>query len=224
MTFNISRKLLAVLAILLTMTACATHSPSQTDYTAFRNSKPRSILVLPPINDSMEVGATYGMLSQMTMPLAEGGYYVVPVAEMEETFRHNGLTTANDIQSVSAEKLRTIFGADAALYTKITAYGSSYRVIASTTTVTALAKLVDLRSGETLWSGLATANGSEVGNNFSIGFGLIGAVVESAVKHVVNVASDKSWPVAGLTSQRLLATGGSNTLLYGPRSPKYGTD
>lgn len=224
MTFNISRKLIAVLSILLTMTACASRSPSQTDYTAFRNSKPRSILVLPPVNDSKDVGATYGMLSQMTMPLAEGGYYVVPVAEMEETFRHNGLTTANDIQDVSAAKLRSIFGADAALYTKITAYGSSYQVVASTTLVTAAAKLVDLRSGETLWSGSATANGKEVGTNVSVGSGLIGALAQAAVTHVVNVTSDKSWAVAGLTSQPLLATGGSNGLLYGPRSPKYGTD
>ncbi|SAK97586.1 lipoprotein [Caballeronia fortuita] len=223
MTFNISRKLIAVLSILLMLTACASRSPSQ-DYTAFRNSKPRSILVLPPVNDSKEVGATYGMLSQMTMPLAEGGYYVVPVAEMEETFRHNGLTTANDIQDVSPAKLRDIFGADAALYTKITDYGSSYKVIASTTRVAATAKLVDLRSGDTLWSGSASANGNEVGTNVNVGVGLIGALVQAAVTHVVNVSSDKSWPVAGLTSQRLLATGGPNGLLYGPRSPKYGTD
>ncbi|WP_321793191.1 DUF799 domain-containing protein [Caballeronia sp. J97] len=224
MNFTISRKLIAALSILLSLTACASRSPSQMDYTAFRNSKPRSILVLPPTNDTNEVGATYGMLSQMTMPIAEAGYYVVPVAEMEETFRYNGLTTANDIQNVSAEKLRSIFGADAALYTKIKEYGSSYRVIASKTTVAAEAKLVDLRSGETLWSGTATANGNEVGANFSVGSGLIGALVQTAAQHVVDVTRDKSWAVAGLTSQRLLATGGPNGLLYGPHSPKFGTD
>ncbi|SAK59495.1 lipoprotein [Caballeronia calidae] len=224
MTFNISRKLLAVLSIVVALTACASRSPTQTDHTAFRNSKPSSILVLPPINDTNEVDATYGMLSQMTMPLAEGGYYVVPVAEMEETFRHNGLTTPNDIQGVAPDKLRSIFGADAALYTKITKYGSSYRVLATTTEVAAEARLVDLRSGETLWKGSAKANGSETGNDFTVGGGLVTALVQTAVKHAVNVTTDKSWAVAGLTSARLLATGGSNGLLYGPRSPNYGKD
>ncbi|SAL13258.1 lipoprotein [Caballeronia turbans] len=221
MTFLISRKLVAVVSVLLMLSACASHSPSQTDHAAFRSNKPRSVLVLPPLNDTNDVNATYGMLSQMTMPLAEGGYYVVPVAEMEETFRRNGLTTANDIQNVAPEKLRSIFGADAALYTKITDYGSSYRVIANRTVVAAQAKLVDLRSGDLLWSGSATANGSEVGGDFSVGSGLVGALVQNAVKHVVNVTTDKAWSVAGLTSQRLLATGGTNGMLYGPRSPKY---
>ncbi|AQH01289.1 DUF799 domain-containing protein [Caballeronia cordobensis] len=223
MTLNISRKLIAVLSILLFLSACAS-SRSQPDYTAFRNSKPRSILVLPPINDTNDVNATYGMLSQMTMPLAEGGYYVVPVAAMEETFKHNGLTLPNEIQDVAPAKLRSIFGADAALYTKITDYGSSYRVIANKTQVSAQAKLVDLRSGETLWNGSATANGSETGFNVSVGGGLVSALVQTAVSQAVNVATDKSWDVAGLTSQRLLATGAPNGLLYGPRSPKFGTD
>ncbi|BAN25130.1 DUF799 domain-containing protein [Caballeronia insecticola] len=223
MTLTFSRKLFAVLSILLTLSACVS-SPSKMDYTAFRNSKPRSILVLPPINNTTDVNATNGMLSQMTMPLAEGGYYVVPVAEMEETFKHNGLTMPADVQAVAPDKLRSIFGADAALYTKVTEYGSSYRIIGSKTVVTADAKLVDLRSGDTLWSGSATANGSETGANISVGVGLIGALAQVAVQHVVNVVSDKSWTVAGLTSQRLLATGGPKGLLYGPHSPKYGTD
>ena len=224
MTFKFSRKLFAALSVLLMLSACVS-APSQSDYTAFRNSKPRSILVLPPLNNTTDVNATNGMLSQMTLPLAEGGYYVVPVAEMDETFKHNGLTTADDIQGVSAAKLRKIFGADAALYTKITQYGSSYQIVGSKTVVAAEAKLVDLRSGDTLWSGSATANGSEVGGNVSGGgFGLIGALAQVAVQHIVNVVSDKSWDVAGLTSQRLLATGSPNGLLYGPRSPKYGTD
>jgi hypothetical protein len=220
----LSRQLFAVLSLLLMLTACVS-SPKQQDYTAFRNSKPRSILVLPPVNNTTDVNATFGMLSQMTMPLAEAGYYVVPVAEMEETFKHNGLTTPNDIQALAPGKLRSIFGADAALYTNVTSYGSSYRVIGSSTVVAATAKLVDLRSGDTLWSGSATANGGEVGGNVGVGsFGIVAALAQVAVQHVINVVTDKSWDVAGLTSQRMLATGNQNGLLYGPRSPKYGTD
>ncbi|WP_277186656.1 DUF799 domain-containing protein [Caballeronia sp. BR00000012568055] len=219
-----SNKLCVALSALILLSACAS-GPKQVDYTAFRNAKPRSILVLPPVNQTSEVNATYGMLAQMTMPLAEAGYYVVPVAEMDETFKHNGLTTPTDIQNVAPAKLREIFAADAALYTTVTDYGSKFVVVGSKTNVTANTKLVDLRSGNELWSGSATANGSEAGANVAVGGGsLIGVLVSAAVSQVVNASTDKSYTVAALTSQRLLSAGGANTLLYGPRSPKYGTD
>ncbi|WP_244814767.1 DUF799 domain-containing protein [Caballeronia sp. Lep1P3] len=226
MTMTFSRKLIAMFGALLMLSACASRAPQQqqADYTALRNSKPRSILVLPPVDQTADVNATHGMLSQMTMPLAEGGYYVVPVAEMEETFRHNGLTTPADIQNVAPAKLREIFGADAALYTTVTDYGTKYVILDSKTTVTANAKLVDLRSGDELWKGSATANGKEVGYNVTVGGGLIGMIATGIGTQVAHTLSDKSYDVAGLTSQRLLATGGQKGLLYGPRSPKYGTD
>ncbi|MDR5853279.1 DUF799 domain-containing protein [Caballeronia sp. LZ062] len=225
MNMNFSRKLFAMLSALLMLSACASRAPNQTDYTAFRNSKPRSILVLPPINETSDIGATHGMLSQMTMPLAEAGYYVVPVAEMDETFKHNGLTTPTDIQNVSPAKLREIFGADAALYTTVTSYGTKFVVVDSQTVVAAKAKLVDLRSGDELWKGTASANGNEVGYNVSVGNGsLVGLLVQGIAKQVTHSLTDKSFDVAGLTSQRLLATGNNAGLLYGPRSPKFGTD
>ena len=220
----LSLKLIGALCVLVSLTACVAHAPRQADYTAFRNSKPKTIVVLPPINETADVNATYGMLSQMTLPLAEGGYYVVPVVEMEETFRNNGLTTPTDIQNVTPDKLRSIFGADAAVYTKITQYGSKYTVIDSTTIVSANAKLVDLRSGDTLWYGSASATGKELGGNVNVGGGLIGALVQAAVKQVAHTLSDESHDVAALTSGKLLSSGGPNGLLYGPRSPKYGTD
>jgi hypothetical protein len=158
----------------------------------------------------------------MTMPLAESGYYVVPVAVMDETFKQNGLTAAADIEATSPAKLREIFGADAALYSKVTQYGSVYRVLDSATVVTASARLVDLKTGDVLWQGSASANSNE-GNNYA-GGGLIGMLVTAAVKQIANSLTDKGHDIAGVTSYRLLNAGPPNGLLYGPRSPKYGTD
>jgi hypothetical protein len=114
------------------------------DYSAFRESRPKSILVLPPLNDSPDVNATYSMYAQTTLPLAESGYYVLPVTLVDEAFRQNGLTAPADIQQVPLKKLREIFGADAALYIKVTHYGTKYMIISSETRVSAEAKLVDL--------------------------------------------------------------------------------
>jgi hypothetical protein len=200
------------------MAGCAT--TKNVDYSAFKASKPRSIVVLPPLNESPEITATYSMLSQATLPLAEAGYYVLPVALVDETFRQNGLTVAGDMHSVSVTKLREIFGADAALYINITQYGTQYQVINSAAVVTASAKLVDLKSGETLWTGQASASNAE-NNNRS---GLIVMLVTAVVKQIINTATDASHQVAGVTSARLLSAGHPGSILYGPRSPKYGTD
>ncbi|MGR3911330.1 DUF799 domain-containing protein [Burkholderia sp. SR8] len=218
---TLSFKLMSVLSIVALLSACA-QPVKRPDYTAFKKSQPRSILVLPPINDTSDVTATYGMLSQMTLPLAESGYYVVPVAVMDETFKQNGLTNAAEIQQTSPAKLREIFGADAALYSKVSQYGTVYRVLASATVVSASAKLVDLRTGDVLWQGRASASSDEGGNNG--GGGLIGMLVVAAVKQIANTLMDQSHSVAAYTSSRLLSAGPPSGILYGPHSPKYGTD
>jgi len=84
--------LLKSLALGLTLTllgGCVTQTPY--DYTAFKQSKPRSILVMPPVNSSPDVQAGYSMLSHVTLPLSEAGYYVLPVAVVDETFKQNGV-------------------------------------------------------------------------------------------------------------------------------------
>ena len=112
-------------ATAIILSACSATAPQPFDYSAFRESKPRSILVLPPLNESPEVKASAGMLASSTQPLAESGYYVFPVAAVAETFKQNGLDNAHDIHQVSLEKLNRIFGADAVLYIKINQYGTS---------------------------------------------------------------------------------------------------
>lgn len=195
---------------------CATQKPY--DYSNFKEARPASILVLPPLNSSPDVNATYSMLSQTTGPLAESGYYVFPVTLVDETFKQNGLTTPADIHNVSISKLRDIFGADAALYINVKQYGTSYVIISSETRVTAEAKLVDLRSGKTLWTGAATASSAEGESNNG---GLIGMLVKAAIKQIIETVSNQGHVIAGKTSNRLLAAGHPNGILYGPRSPKY---
>lgn len=214
------KRLIAVSAVTLLAAGCA--APKRVNYAAFKESRPRSIVVLPPLNESPEVQATYSMLSQVTYPLAESGYYVLPVTLVDETFKQNGLTTAGDIHEVPPAKLQEIFGADAALYITVSKYGTSYMVISSATVVTARAKLVDLKTGKTLWTGSASASNDEGGN--ASGGGLIGALVAAAVKQVINSVTEAGHTVAGVTSQRLLSAGRPGSILYGPRSPKYGTD
>lgn len=210
------QRVLPLLAISLLLGGCATRQPY--DYSTFKEARPTSILVLPPLNSSPDIMATYSMLSQTTVPLAESGYYVFPVTLVDETFKQNGLTTPADIHSISLSKLRDIFGADTALYINVTQYGTSYRIISSETRVTAEAKLVDLRSGKTLWAGSATASSAEGDSNNG---GLLGMLIKAAIRQIVETVSSQGHVIAGKTSARLLSAGQPNGILYGPRSPKY---
>jgi hypothetical protein len=212
-------RLCAGLVAAIVLAGCT--PPEKADYTAFKQSRPRSILVLPPLNESPDVKATYGVYAAVTQPLAEAGYYVLPVALVDETFKQNGLANAGEINTVPAAKLRQIFGADAAMYVTVTEYGTSYQVIASATVVAAKAQLVDLKTGATLWTGSAAASSNE-GQGAS--GGLIGILVTAAVTQIVNSATDAGDAIAPITTARLLSGGLPNGILYGPRSPKYGSD
>ncbi|MDR0219353.1 MAG: DUF799 domain-containing protein [Enterobacteriaceae bacterium] len=203
--------------LLLALTGCVQHQPY--DYTALKESNPTSILVLPAVNKSVDVKAAGSVISQVTYPLAESGYYVFPVAVVEETFRQNGAADANDIRNISYKKLHDIFGADTALYLDITQYGTQYQIISSDTRVSASARLVDLRTGKQLWNGSATASTAE--QNSNSGGGIIGMLVSAAISQIADTIMERGHDIAGITSNRLLRAGWDGQLLYGPRSEFY---
>lgn len=209
-------RLTSVSAALL-LTACAVQKPAY-DYTAFRASRPASILVLPPLNKTVDVRASYSLMSTVTAPLAESGYYVFPVAVVDQTFKENGLGQPDDMHQAPLVKLREIFGADAVFYVTVEAYGTKYMVIDSTTVVTANGKLVDARTGAVLWQGRATASDAE--NRQNSGGGLVGILVTALVRQIVGGVSDPGHGLSHVTSARLLNAqpGG---LLFGPHSPQY---
>ncbi len=207
---------LGLLALATLVTGCAV--PSKVDYSAFRQSKPRSILVLPPMNLSPDLRAPYSMMATVTSPLAESGYYVFPVALVDQTFRENGMTNPSETHDAPPAKLAEVFGADAVLYITINEYGAKYILFDSQVIVSASARLVDLRSGDLLWEGKASAFNAEGRDNS--GAGLAGILIGALVRQVANNLGDQGYPVARITSNRLLSArpGG---LLPGPRSPEY---
>jgi hypothetical protein len=206
---------------LMLMGGCASQPQKTYDYTEFKASNPKSILVLPPINKTTEVRAPYSLLSQVTFPLAESGYYVFPVSLVDETLKENGVTQAQDAHELPTAKLYEIFGSDAALYITVTQYGTSFKVVDSHTNVAAEARLVDLRTEKVLWSGKAFASSAEQQNQQQGGLALM--LISAIIKQIADTVTDKSNPLAGVASRRLLTAGSNEGLLFGPRSPQYGT-
>lgn len=219
---NKTRTLTIAAAAAAALLAGCAHRPAPYDYTAFKKANPSSLLVLPPVNESPEVKAGPSIWAQATLPLSEAGYYVLPVTLVDETLRQNGIQTANDAQDIPPPKLREVFGADAAVYIKVTKYGTAYHVISSDTEVAAEARIVDLRSGALLWEGRAVASSAEQGS--SGGGGIAGLLVAAVVKQIINTATDASYGYAGIADARLLGAPHYNSVPAGPRSPAYGRD
>ena len=216
--------LIAVIGLLFC--ACATE-PALKNYPDFRESRPLSILVMPPVNRSPDIKAQATFLATATVPLAEAGYYVIPVALSNETFRQNGMTVAEEAQAIEFGRLREIFGADAALYITITRFGPRYQVINSALEAEASAKLIDLRTGLELWSGYAAVTDNSVDSlgRIDSGESLIAALISAAVSQVINTVTDSSFYVGRKANYRMLSGGERrNNILYGQYHPKYGED
>jgi len=201
-----------LLALLTLLGACANESIPP-DHSALINHRPDSLLVLPPLNSSVEENAVPAILASSTAPLSEMGYYVIPVTNMMETFAQNGLLTAADIHTVPPAKLREIFAADAALYMEVDKYGTRYIVIDSVTEVSVAAKLIDLRSGAgTLWENrVDLAVGTRSSNQ-----GILGALVSAVVNQIANTVRDNDYPVSKQAMSVLFQTR-HNALIHGHR-------
>ncbi|MBM4310841.1 MAG: hypothetical protein FJ119_07835 [Deltaproteobacteria bacterium] len=190
-----TRRWLAVLACSVVMTSGCATTMAPYDYTAFETSRPRSIVVIPPLNNSIEVNAPYVYLSTITRPLAEKGYYVFPVYMIDYFFKENGLPTPEDMNGIPLEKIGEHIGADAVLYITIEEWGQKYQVIQSVTKVRATLKLVDVKTGALLWDSTSVAEASS-GDG---GGGLAGMLVNAVVTQVLN--STVSDPTPGLARQ-----------------------
>ena len=197
-------------------------APQHFDYTAYKQMNPKSILVLPPLNNSLDIAASYSVLSTVTAPIAEAGYYVYPVAVVAQTFKENGLQNAGEIHQVPLAKLQQIFGTDAVLYITVEKYGAVYQILQSNVIVTVNANLVDAKTGTSLWKGSSTASSAEQQGNS--GGGLIGILVTAAIKQMINSVGDSGYPIARVATSRLLTPTAGGGLLHGPRSPLYGVE
>ena len=210
--------LVAAVGTLAFTQGCAT--PPAFDYSAFLSAKPASVLVLPPLNESPDVKGTQGVWAHATRPLAEAGYYVLPVTLVDTMLKENGVQTPADAHEIPHPKLREVFGADAALYLTVKQYGTRFAVLSSETRVDVQGRIIDLRDGQVLWSGQAAASSAEQSSNAS--GGLAGLLATALVKQIVETATDHGYNVAAIADQRLLAVPRHNGLLPGPRSPLFG--
>ena len=120
-------------------------------YTKFFENHPRSVLVLPPFNESTAVDAPILFNTTVSRPFGEKGYYVFPVFLTKDVLLDMGLSDEGLLKETPLQTFKDVFGADAVLYITVKEWVTTYLAIVSSVTVKASYKLVDTTTEEVLW-------------------------------------------------------------------------
>lgn len=212
----------ALAVVALSMTACA--ETEKKDYSKFRSDNPRSILILPVINNTVEVTAPKYFLSSISVPVARRGYYAFPVNLVRGVLNEEGLSDANLVHDADPTVLGALFGADAIMYIEIEKWETQYIVISATTTVSFTYVLKSGRTGEELWRESSTMAYSPQSSNTGGGLaGLLAQVIVAAVKAAVQKAAPNYMPLAQKANENAVSNPGTG-LPAGPYHKEYGTD
>ena len=208
----------AVVALGLLATGCAT--PPRSNYTQFRAENPRSLLVVPVVNRSVDVDAPDYFLSTISRPIAERGYYVFPVNLVKRVMEDEGLADADMVHANDPRKLSKMFGSDAVLYISIQRWDAQYAIITTTVTVELQYELKSGRSGETLWANkqklVYQPQGSSSGNPMA-------DLIVKAIVAAIEKAKPNYIPLARQANTQAVSTKGQG-LPAGPYDPSYQSD
>ncbi|HTJ96349.1 MAG TPA: GNA1162 family protein [Rhodocyclaceae bacterium] len=207
-----NRIVLALMSVLLV--ACNATQPIKQDLSAFRAAPPRSILVVPVVNQSLDVDAPNYLLSALPVPLAEKGYYVFPVNTTKYILEQEGFYESDRIHNEAPQVLAKMFGADAILYVVIKRWDAQYAVLSAAVTVEFDYRLIN-KDGIELWKDSRKVVYSPQNNNQ--GGGAIGALIGAMVNAAITRAAPDYMPLARQANQQALS--GPNALPNGPYFP-----
>lgn len=204
------KNVIMALAVMLLVGCVA--QPVKYDMSAFQAAAPRSILVVPTINKSLDVDAPNYVLSTLPIPLAEKGYYVFPVNTTKYVLEQEGMYEADRIHTQPTESLAKLFGADAVLYVTINRWDAQYAFIATTVTVDFDYRMVS-KDGTEIWKEHKVMQYSPQNNNNS------GSPIADLIIAVVNAAVARAAPnyipLAQQANQQVFVFG-QNALPNGP--------
>jgi hypothetical protein len=188
--------LLLLLLIFLTLVGCAPKL-YLSKQEKFLSASPHSILIVPVVNNSVDITAADYMLSTLTIPLAERGYYVFPINAVKRVLEDDGLADSSLVHSAPTSKLTNLFGADVVLYVAIEQWDAKYAVLTTTTTVAIAYQIKDGKTDDVLWENrVKMVYQPDPGvNSGSVG-GLVASLIVKAVVAAVEKGSPNYMPLA----------------------------
>ena len=211
--------LLSLFISLVILSGCAGTSmvTKGSEFPKIYEEQPRSLLILPPMNESSDAEAKGYYMTTVEMPFAQMGYYVFPVEMVSDIMKQEGVYDTELLYNMPLDKFYEYFGADAVLFTKIKAWKVSYAVIASSLTISIESTIVSTKTSQELWKYTGTVVVDLSGSNN--GSGGIAGLIAQAIATAINTAAADYVNYARVANNRIILT-----LPAGPYNPMYMRD
>lgn len=116
------KRIVPFLAIVVLVSSCGLMTPSHTRaslYPGLYEEKPVTLLVMPPINNTVNVEAKELLYTSISRPLAEAGYYVIPPSLAMDVLRQESAYDAELFLDRPLRQFHDFFGADAVVFSVI---------------------------------------------------------------------------------------------------------
>jgi hypothetical protein len=197
------------------LAGCVTQ-PVKKDMSAFNAAAPRSILVVPTINRSLDVDAPNYVLAALPIPIAERGYYVFPVNTTKYVLEQEGFYEGEQIHQQPTESLAKLFGSDAVLYVAIKQWDAKYAFVTTTVTVNFEYRLVS-KDGTEIWR--ENKSMQYVPQNNNNGGSPMAALLTAVISAAMTRAAPNYMPLTQQANQQVFVLG-PNPLPNGPYRPK----
>jgi len=176
--------------------------------------RPRSLLILPPINESTAAEAKDYYMTTIEVPFASMGYYIFPVEMVSDILKQEGVYDSELLYNMPLNKFYEYFGADAVLFTRIKEWNLAYAVIASSLSITIEAQIYSTKSSELLWQYQESVV-IDLGTHAADNNGLEGLLIDAIVTAIRSATVDYV-DYAHTANQRLIYS-----LPFGPYHEKY---
>lgn len=150
----------------------------------------RSILVVPAVNHTTAADAPALYATTVLPPLAEAGYYVMPVPVVEQLFQQQGITDGSQLRDIPVSRFQTLFGADAVLFVTIVRWDTSYYITGGNVSVGLDFTLVSTTTSQTIWSQARTLNVETSGNSNDLLVNIIATALNTALTKYIDLARD----------------------------------
>lgn len=209
---------LCVLFIVTLCTGCANLISKEAAFPGmYGDLKPRTLVVVPAINNTTAADASDYLNVTITQPIADAGYYVLPLPIVSAVFQREGIVDGAQIEGFPPQLFKSNFGADAVLFITINNWDRNYYVIGGNVTVGLDYVLSSTESGEVLWSYsgqvvMDTSGSSSSGNPLA-------DLIANTIVTAINTAATRYVNVASMVHGQVLTT-----LPLGNYHPKSGTD
>jgi hypothetical protein len=196
-------KLLKILSIALLTTvisACTSTQVSKPkELHKIYNEDPKSILVVPAINNTTAPESSDFITTTLAQPLSFSGYYIAPLELVQTIFQQEGILDGSQLLSVDPTVYGQQFGVDSVMFVSINKWETNYVVIGGSVEVALKYELFSTKTGAKLWEFEDSLEIETTSSNN-------GSLIANLVVTAINTATTDYVPIATKINYMALKT------------------